>query len=129
MCYARAMRMPASTVAGYVPIATLRQIAPGLASEVVPWRVQTRAAALHADVSGSTALAERLATSGAEGAEELSRLLNAYFSPLVDAVADHGGDVVKFGGDGFLALWSIRKAMTAGPPASQPHAARSQCAT
>ena len=44
-------------------------------------------------------------TQGPAGAEELSRLLNAYLGALVDAVIAHGGDVVKFAGDGLFALW------------------------
>jgi class 3 adenylate cyclase len=63
------------------------------------------AAALFADISGFTALTERLARTGPGGVEELTELLNGCFGQLVQLVVDHGGDVVKFAGDALLALW------------------------
>ncbi|MCB0034727.1 MAG: adenylate/guanylate cyclase domain-containing protein, partial [Anaerolineales bacterium] len=63
------------------------------------------AAVFFADISGFTALTERLARKGAVGAEELSDTLNRYFGQLVDIVRFHGGDVVKFAGDALTAIW------------------------
>jgi class 3 adenylate cyclase len=63
------------------------------------------AAVLFADISGFTALTERLARTGPAGVEELTELLNDCFGRLVKLVVDHGGDVVKFAGDALLALW------------------------
>ena len=63
------------------------------------------AAALFADVSGFTPLAEQLARRGPAGAEALSDVLNAYFGQLTVLVAAHGGEVVTFAGDGLLAVW------------------------
>jgi class 3 adenylate cyclase len=60
------------------------------------------AAALFADISGFTALAERLARSGPSGVEALSELLNGCFGELVELVAVHRGDVVKFAGAALL---------------------------
>ena len=60
---------------------------------------------LFVDVSGFTPLATRLAEHGSEGAEELNRILNAYFGQLVDLICDFGGDVVRFAGDAVLAIW------------------------
>ena len=57
------------------------------------------------DISGFTGLAERLAQTGPSGVEALSELLNGCFGELVQLVATHGGDVVKFAGDALLALW------------------------
>jgi predicted ATPase/class 3 adenylate cyclase len=65
------------------------------------------AAVLFADISGFTALSERLAAQGAEGVEELTRVLNAYFGKLLDVITTHGGDVVKFAGDALLAFWPV----------------------
>lgn len=62
-------------------------------------------AVLAADISGFTALTERLMQHGAIGVEELSIILNAYFGRLIDIVIDHGGDIIEFTGDGILALW------------------------
>jgi len=63
------------------------------------------AAVLFADISGFTPLAERLARRGPTGAEALSNLLNAYFSELMSLIAEHGGEVITFAGDGLLAVW------------------------
>lgn len=63
---------------------------------------------LLADISGFTRLSERLAASGPTGTEELTRLLNAYFGPVIDLITRHGGDVVKFAGDALLAVWPVQ---------------------
>ena len=63
------------------------------------------AAVLFADISGFTPLAERLARRGPAGAEDLSDLLNAYFGELTSLIAEHGGEVITFAGDGLLAVW------------------------
>lgn len=62
--------------------------------------------ALLADVSGFTPLMEHLAsTLGPQrGAEELTRLLNALFAPLIHTVHGYGGQVIAFGGDA-LTCW------------------------
>ena len=57
------------------------------------------AAVLFADISGFTALTERLAGTGPSGVEELTELLNDCFGELVELVGEHGGEVVKFAGD------------------------------
>jgi class 3 adenylate cyclase/tetratricopeptide (TPR) repeat protein len=59
-----------------------------------------------ADLSGFTRLSERLAAMGREGAEELTTLLNSVFEHMTTSVADHGGDVVSFGGDALLVLYT-----------------------
>jgi len=56
-------------------------------------------ALLFADVSGFTAISENLARLGKEGAEELTRVLNAYFTTMTDLVHSYGGQVIRFGGD------------------------------
>ena len=57
------------------------------------------------DIAGFTEITDRLAQQGDVGAEQLSELLNDCFTVLTDVVDAHGGDVVTFTGDGFLALW------------------------
>jgi predicted ATPase/class 3 adenylate cyclase len=68
------------------------------------------AAVLFADISGFTPLAEALAQSGEEGPEEMTRLLNAYFSRLIAAIEAEGGEVVKFSGDAVTVLFLARTA-------------------
>lgn len=60
---------------------------------------------LSADISGFTALTERLADKGKAGAEEITSLINTCFQTLIDVAATYGGDVIKFGGDAILVLF------------------------
>ncbi len=55
--------------------------------------------AVFADVAGFTPLTESLARIGKEGSEELTRIVNAFFSTMVGIVHEEGGDVLRFGGD------------------------------
>lgn len=59
-----------------------------------------------ADISGFTALSERLAALGHEGAEQLTDLLNRCFTEMIAACEHRGGDIVKFGGDALLVLFT-----------------------
>jgi class 3 adenylate cyclase/tetratricopeptide (TPR) repeat protein len=54
---------------------------------------------LFADVAGFTPLTEGLARIGKEGAEELVRILNAFFEAMIGIAHEEGGDVLRFGGD------------------------------
>ncbi len=61
---------------------------------------------LFGDVAGFTPLTERLARQGKVGAEELTDILNAVFGQLL-AVADGvDGDLITFGGDALLLLFT-----------------------
>lgn len=64
---------------------------------------------LMADVSGFTALSERYHNTGKGGAYRLTVTLNTYLGSLIELIYCHGGDVIKFAGDAFLALWKIDK--------------------
>lgn len=57
------------------------------------------------DVSGFTALSERLAARGREGAEELVETISGVFDELIQVAERHGGDVLKFRGDALLLLF------------------------
>jgi adenylate cyclase len=61
---------------------------------------QIEAAVMVTDLRGFTGLSERLKP------DRLLQLLGAYFEIVVDAVRAEGGDVLKFIGDGVLALFS-----------------------
>jgi class 3 adenylate cyclase/predicted ATPase len=56
------------------------------------------------DISGFTRLTELLSTQGKSGAEELTDLLNSTFVELLAIADEHGGELVKWGGDAVL-LW------------------------
>ncbi len=63
------------------------------------------AATLFADVSGFTALVERLREEGTRGAERVQGILNEVFGPLAEIIERAGGEVLKFPGDAALALF------------------------
>jgi class 3 adenylate cyclase len=63
------------------------------------------AAILLADVSGFTTLSERLSRTGKEGAEEVTNIINSYFSPLIKITLKYGGDLVRFGGDSITVIF------------------------
>lgn len=90
-------------VSTYLPGLVLRQ---ALVSRVeTPWLLWAEGSLLFADLSGSTALAERLGALGREGTEIVTDFLNAIFGAMTDVVQAFGGDLLAFGGDALLALF------------------------
>jgi len=57
------------------------------------------------DISGFTAMSERLATQGRVGSEEVTEVLDAVFTQLLSVAYADGGSLVKFGGDALLLLF------------------------
>jgi adenylate cyclase len=55
---------------------------------------------LFCDIRGFAAISERLAP------EELTRLVNAFFTAVTGAILEHGGTVDKYIGDGVMAFWN-----------------------
>jgi len=92
----------AAALAAYIPRDRAAQIIAG-----VP--LARAGVALIADISGFTPLTEALARalSPARGAEELTRVLDGIFAPLIQAAHAYGGSVVKFGGDALI-VWFPR---------------------
>ena len=68
------------------------------------WRL-VEGSMVFADISGFTALSERLATRGRIGAEELVETLSRVFGSMLDRAARRGGQLLKFGGDALLFLF------------------------
>jgi class 3 adenylate cyclase/tetratricopeptide (TPR) repeat protein len=71
-----------------------------------------------ADISGFTALAERLAQRGRIGGEELVETLSRVFGGMLDSARERDGMLLKFGGDALLFLFegedhALRAASTA----------------
>lgn len=60
---------------------------------------------LFADISGFTAISERLSRIGREGAEEINAIVNRYFGTMLSILRDHHGQLVEFGGDALLGLF------------------------
>lgn len=95
-------------------IALLQAFAPGLIARRLledhepprePRSELLTAAVLFSDISGFTALTERLAGRGARGAEDVKEVINRCFGPLIDLITRHGGEVEKFAGDATVAIW------------------------
>src|SRR5205085_9792483 len=112
ICRAARMTPPVrpEDLARFVPVFLAKRMATNPTPLAAAEAEAAHAAVLFADISGFTALSERLAANGAEGVEELTRALNAYFGKLIDVITAHGGDVVKFAGDAMLAFWPVSEA-------------------
>jgi len=96
----------AEALAPYVPPLVLRQLAESGAPTTEAAASQFDGAVLFTDIAGFTTLTERMDEAGPAGVEELSRLLNAYFTDLISLVEAHGGLVLKFAGDALMAVWT-----------------------
>lgn len=60
---------------------------------------------LFADISGFTAMSERLSQIGREGAEEVTAVVNRYFAVMLAILKDYKGELIRFGGDALLGLF------------------------
>lgn len=95
------------TLTAYVPGLVVRGLAADPTPITEPTAERFAAAVLFADISGFTAMGERLAKHGPVGAEELAQLSNACFGQMIDLIHHYGGEVTKFAGDALLALWPV----------------------
>jgi class 3 adenylate cyclase/tetratricopeptide (TPR) repeat protein len=60
---------------------------------------------LFSDVSGFTALSEKLAGEGPKGAEALTEVINRYFTEMIDVITHSNGILLKFAGDATLVFF------------------------
>lgn len=105
------LRAELAAIATYIPPALVRQqLANPVAGRVsgAYWQ----GSVLFADMSGFTALSEKLSVLGKQGSEEISAIINNLFANLVEEVHLHGGGLLKFGGDALTAFFD---AATLGP--------------
>lgn len=70
-----------------------------------PAGAMQRGVFLFVDVSGFTPLSEQLRRFGNLGAERITTIINDLFSELVTILFNHGGVLLKYGGDALLGLW------------------------
>jgi len=111
-----ALRLVITPLARYIEIISLRRTATMLLDTYVGNRAgerilggqirrghteTMRAAIWLSDLRGFTALSDRLP------AENVVEILNQYFDCQVAAIRDHGGEVLKYMGDGLLAVFPI----------------------
>ncbi len=113
----------AAALAAYVPPLVLENFAPADTPPAEARATTFTGAVLLTDIAGFTTLTEGMDGAGPKGVEELSRLLNAYFTELIGLIEAHGGLVMKFAGDALMAVWPAG----ADPLAATAHRA-AQCA-
>ncbi len=101
----------------YIPLDRRRALAHGT---LLPNR--TRGTALFVDISGFSRLTEQLvrARGPRRGAEELTRHLNAVYTPLIAAVHAQKGSVIGFSGDA-ITCWFDAQASDAQSDSGQPN--------
>jgi len=91
---------PTTDLAAYVPATA------SLVDVSDPGHRRVAGTVLFVDVTGFTALSERLAKRGKVGAEEITEIISALFDRLLAKAFDRGGDLLKFGGDALLLLFT-----------------------
>ena len=90
-----------------------------------PLRLSLPSALLFIDVTGFTSLTESMSQRGASGLEQLTAILNAFFSSILAVIDQHRGDLLKVAGDALIvAFYDEQAAHTAALslfPQPQPH--------
>ena len=76
------------------------------ADEDVPFWREVEGTMVFGDVSGFTKMSERLARHGKVGAEEVADAINTCFEQLLGVAYRCGGNLLKFGGDALLLLFT-----------------------
>lgn len=100
------MSTPLHTAVAYVPAGLTQAALDGKLARPSNLEIDRFfAAVLFADISGFTPLTEALGQKGTEGPEELTRLLNRYFTWMIAFAEAQGGEVVKFGGDAITVVF------------------------
>ncbi|MFP4234541.1 MAG: adenylate/guanylate cyclase domain-containing protein [Nitriliruptoraceae bacterium] len=89
-------------LAAYVPRGQVEWLG---TAEDQRWRCRD-ATLVFVDVSGFTALSERLAQAGRIGAEELTDTIGSCFDVLLEVAYRAGGSLLKFGGDALLLFFA-----------------------
>ena len=64
---------------------------------------------MFADVSGFTALTESYTLDGEKGVDALTIELNTYMGKIAEQILNSGGDILKYAGDAFLAVWKVER--------------------
>jgi adenylate cyclase len=97
-------RMTLASLAPYVPAAIVRRLAQ-LGEVPLPPVEPAQGASLLLDIAGFTPIVVSLSGAGPRGIDALQRLLSSYFTEMIEAIRDYGGDIYQFAGDSVLALF------------------------
>ncbi len=89
----------------FIPHCLTQELAQHPTSNPIGREQRFETVALFADVSGFTAMSEALGKAGRSGTEELTRVLNSYFEPMIALIHSYGGIIGKFGGDAMSVLF------------------------
>lgn len=112
-----------NTLMPYIPSTLLHRCLSAPVMPTVPSVEYIPAAVLRVDVSGFTALTETLSRQGSNGLEELTGLMNSWFTQAINVLEAAGGEVARLEGDALLVLFSaleeplghaVRRALQAG---------------
>lgn len=96
---------PSAPLASFFSALQLRRLQMSGGVQQEPTQEQHEGAFLFLDLVAYTTLAEQLGAKGVKGAEDLSEVLHAYYSPILAQIRDHGGDVLFFAGDAVGVIW------------------------
>lgn len=72
-----------------------------LAPQKVPTSRKINGVLLFVDISGFTALANKVSI------DDLQSIINGYFDLLFQVISRYDGDIVKYAGDAFFVLWTV----------------------
>jgi adenylate cyclase len=92
----------------YVPPYWVRQAFGDPEHSLVGREARIHAAVLFVDISGFTPISEALSQRGPGGVEELSAILDRYFTVMSEPVMALGGEVVKSAGDSLIVLFPVQ---------------------
>jgi class 3 adenylate cyclase/tetratricopeptide (TPR) repeat protein len=98
------LRADLSAIATFIPSTIVRE----QLLEPVPGRIKGDywdGSVLFADLSGFTALSEKLSSRGKQGAEEVSAIINQLFGAMLEEIHTYRGSLLKFGGDAITAFF------------------------
>lgn len=93
-----------SALRPYIPGALLRRLEDTEAHALPPVEA-VRGAILVLDIAGFTPIVVGLSGEGPRGIDALQRLLESYYTEMIDVVKEHGGDIYQFAGDSILACF------------------------
>ncbi len=96
-------------LAAYVPNPVVQAVYRHPQALTEPTAKHFAAAVLFTDISGFTPLSELLSQAGPTGAEELTQLINRYFTQMIDTVQAYHGQVVKFSGDALTVIFPVEE--------------------
>ncbi len=100
---------PTSTVLrAYLPSTLIRRWQ-AYPDDAPVWGEWLKGSLMHCDITGFTAMSERLARLGKEGAEIMADVLNRFFQSMLTIAEEWGGVQMKFGGDAMLLFFSGRR--------------------